>query len=216
MGKIKQLFSAQDMTEGRPWRLILNFTLPLILGNFAQQLYNTVDSMVVGQYIGDNALSAVGVSIPILFVLTVLFIGLSTGASIMVSQYFGAKKRDELGYTIGNCLSLTVIVSLVTMSVYFVLPWVLKILKTPDILYKYALIYLKIVLLGIPAIAYYNILSGILRGLGDSASALFYLILSTVINILLDLTFVKYLHWGIAGVAIATVIAQGISAVLCF
>ena len=216
MGKIKQLFSAQDMTEGRPWRLILNFTLPLILGNFAQQLYNTVDSMVVGQYIGDNALSAVGVSIPILFVLTVLFIGLSTGASIMVSQYFGAKKRDELGYTIGNCLSLTVIVSLVTMSVYFVLPWLLKILKTPDILYKDALIYLKIVLLGIPAIAYYNILSGILRGLGDSASALFYLILSTVINILLDLTFVKYLHWGIAGVAIATVIAQRISAVLCF
>ena len=105
--KIKQLFAPTDMTVGKPWKSILIFTLPMLIGNIAQQLYSTVDSIVVGKYIGDNALSAVGSASPILNMLLVLFIGISTGSNIMVSQYFGAKNRSSLSYTIGNSITAT-------------------------------------------------------------------------------------------------------------
>ena len=117
MNGLKKLFATVDMTEGRPWEKILIFTFPMILGNIAQQLYNTVDSIVVGKYIGDNALAAVGSASPIFNLLLVLFVGISTGASIMVSQYFGARKREELSVTIGNCLVLTAIASVFIMIV---------------------------------------------------------------------------------------------------
>ena len=114
--RVKKLFQATDMTVGEPWKQIVMFTLPMLIGNIAQQLYSTVDSVVVGKYVGDNALSAVGSSAPILNLLLVLFVGISMGAGILVSQYFGAKQREELSYTIGNCITLTAIASLITCA----------------------------------------------------------------------------------------------------
>ena len=132
MEKIKELFSATDMTTGTPWKRIVIFTLPMLLGNIAQQLYSTVDSIVVGKYVGDNALAAVGSAAPVLNLLLVLFVGISMGASIMVAQYFGAKQREELSQTIGNCITLTAIAVLIIMvvSVFITRP-LLELLGTP-------------------------------------------------------------------------------------
>ena len=107
MEMLKRFFAPVDMTEGSPWKKIVMFTVPMLIGNIAQQLYNTVDSVVVGNYVGDNALAAVGSAGPILNLLIVLFVGISVGAGIMVSQYFGARQREELSVTIGNCVTLT-------------------------------------------------------------------------------------------------------------
>ncbi len=212
----KKLFAPTDMTVGSPWKNILIFTLPMLIGNIAQQLYSTVDSIVVGRYIGDNALAAVGSAMPILNMLLVLFIGISAGASIMISQYFGAKNRDGLSFTVGNCITATIIacVALIAVCVPFIRP-VLEVLNTPESIIDGCADYLMISLIGIAGMAYYNILSGILRGLGDSFSALIYLLVATVINIALDIYFVASVGMGVAGVALATVIAQFISSVLC-
>ena len=213
---IKRLNTPTDMTVGTPWRSIVAFTLPMLIGNIAQQLYSTVDSIVVGKYIGDNALAAVGSATPIVNMLLVLFIGISAGASIMVSQYFGAKNREGLSYTVGNCITVTAIASvgLIVVATPFIKP-VLELLNTPASIIDWCADYLMICLVGIAGLAYYNILSGILRGLGDSVSALLYLLVATVINIVLDIYFVAELEMGIAGVALATVIAQVVSAGLC-
>lgn len=204
------------MTVGRPWEKIVLFTLPMLIGNIAQQLYNTVDSIVVGQYVGDNALAAVGSASPILNLLLVLFMGISVGAGVMVSQYFGAKQREELSMTIGNCVTLTAIASLLIMAAasLFVRP-LLELLDTPESIIDWCTSYLLILLIGCAGSAYYNILCGILRGLGDSISALLYLLVATVLNIILDVWFVAGLNMGVAGVALATVIAQTVSEVLC-
>ncbi len=216
MERLKKLFAAVDMTVGKPWEKILLFTFPMLLGNIAQQLYNTVDSVVVGKYVGDNALAAVGSAGPIFNLLLVLFIGVSTGATIMVSQYFGAKKREELSMTIGNCIVLTAIVSVIIMVVATLLSRpLLVLLNTPKSIIDWCTSYLQILFMGIAGLAYYNILCGVLRGLGDSVSALLYLVVASVLNIVLDLLFVAKLNMGVAGVALATVIAQAISAVLC-
>ena len=204
------------MTEGKPWEKIVIFTLPMLIGNIAQQLYSTVDSIVVGKYVGDNALAAVGSSSPILNLLLVLFMGISVGAGVMVSQFFGAKNRRELSITIGNCITLTALASLIIMvlGALGIRP-LLELLNTPESIIDWCDSYLMILIMGIAGCAYYNILCGILRGLGDSISALLYLLVATVLNIILDLFFVATLHMGVAGVALATVIAQAISAVLC-
>ncbi len=217
MESLKKRFSEQDLTVGEPWKKILHFSIPLIIGNLAQQLYNTVDAIVVGKYVGDNALSAVGASSPVFFVLMVLFIGLSTGVSIMVSQNYGAKRREDLSYTIGNAISLTAIISVITILLSFVfVSKLLVLLKTPETLRADAETYLRILFYGVPAMAYYNIFSGTLRGLGDSASSLLFILVSTITNILLDIVFVAHFHMGVAGVAWATILAQALSAVLCF
>jgi len=217
MEKIKKLFQATDMTTGDPWKRIVVFAIPMLIGNIAQQLYSTVDSIVVGKYVGDNALAAVGSSAPILNLLLVMFIGISMGASIMVSQHFGAKQREELSHTIGNCITLTAISVIIVMvlAVLLVRP-LLVLLKTPDSIIDWCTSYLMILLGGYIGSAYYNILSGILRGLGDAFSALIYLLVATVLNIVLDLLFVAKFDMGVSGVAWATVIAQAVSAVLCF
>ena len=131
-GSLKKFFAPTDMTVGAPWKSIITFTLPMLLGNIAQQLYSTVDTIVVGHYIGDNALSAVGSAMPILNMLLVLFIGISAGASIMVSQYFGAKNRKSLSYTIGNCITVTAIacVILIIIATPLIRP-ILVALNTP-------------------------------------------------------------------------------------
>ncbi len=213
---LKKLFSPTDMTQEAPWKSILIFTLPMLIGNIAQQLYSTVDSIVVGKYIGDNALAAVGSAVPIVNMLLVLFIGISTGASIMVSQYFGAKNRESLSYTIGNCVTITAIacVFLILVATPLIKP-LLILLNTPDSILQWCTDYLTISLVGIAGMAYYNILSGIIRGMGDSFSALIYLIVATVINIILDIYFVASLNMGVPGVALATIIAQIVSSVLC-
>lgn len=214
--KVTRLFGQVDMTEGKPWEKIAIFTVPMLLGNIAQQLYNTVDSIVVGKYVGDNALAAVGSASPIFNLLLVLFVGISMGAGIMVSQYYGSHDRENLSRTIGSTVTLTAAASLLLMIAgsLSIRP-LLVLLDTPESILDWCTSYLMILLWGIAGLAYYNILCGILRGLGDSLSALIYLLIATVINIVLDVVFVAGFHMEVAGVALATVIAQLISAVLC-
>lgn len=216
MPNLKKLFEPADMTVGAPWKSIVIFSIPMLIGNIAQQLYNTVDSIVVGHYVGDNALAAVGSAGPLLNMLLVLFVGISAGVGIMVAQYFGAKSREELSKTIGTCITLTAIVSLLLMVA--APPFIrslLQMLNTPDTILDDCTAYLKILMYGIAGMAYYNILSGILRGMGDSFSALVYLLIATVLNIILDVLFVAKFNMGVAGVSLATAIAQGVSSVLC-
>ena len=213
---LKSLNRPVDLTEGTPWKGIIKFTLPMLVGNIAQQLYSTVDSIVVGKYIGDNALAAVGSALPIVNLLLVLFIGISAGASIMVAQYVGAKNRENLSYTIGNSITATAIACVALIAA--ILPFldeIIPLLNTPESLETDCYNYLAISLIGIAGMAYYNILSGLLRGLGDSFSALVYLLVATVVNVFLDIYFVASwgLNMGVAGVAWATIIAQVVSSV---
>ena len=214
---LKSMFSAKDMTLGSPWKRILEFSIPMLLGNIAQQLYNTADSVIVGLYVGDNALAAVGSASPILNLLLALFVGISTGAGIVVSQSFGARDREGLSKGIGNCISLTFFASIFIMILGpLITRPMLELLDTPDSIIDWCTSYLNIYFLGIAGFFFYNMLSGILRGLGDSISALGFLLLAAVLNVLLDLWFVAGFGMGVAGVSLATVIAQAISAVFCF
>ena len=214
---IKQLFAPSDMTEGTPWKKIVLFTVPMLLGNVAQQLYSTVDSIVVGRYVGDNALAAVGSAGPIYNLLLVLFMGVSAGASVMVSQYFGAKDREGLSKVIGNCLTLTAVTSLIIMIVgAIIIKPLLNLLGTPKSIIDWCYSYLMVLVLGIAGTSYYFMLTGILRGMGDSVSALIYLLVATVTNIVLDILFVAQFNMGVFGVALATIIAQILSAILSF
>ena len=209
------LFKPVDMTKGNPVKVIIAFTIPMLIGNVAQQLYNTADSIIVGRFVGDNALAAVGSAGPILNLMLVLFMGIATGASIMVSQYFGSRKREELSKTIGVCITLTLIASLFITAVGpFITRPLLKLLNTPETIIDWCHQYLVIIFIGMVGGGLYNILSGVLRGLGDSVSALIYLLVATFLNIILDLVFVAYFKMGVAGVAWATIIAQFVSAAL--
>ena len=216
LAKLKKLFAPMDMTEGAPWKSIAVFAVPMVIGNVAQQLYSTVDSIVVGKFVGDNALAAVGSASPILNMLYVLFIGISAGVGIMVAQYFGAKSKEDLSETIGNTITVTAVCCLiVAIFALIVVRPMLEMLNTPASIIDWCANYLYISLVGGAGMAYYNILSGILRGMGDSFSALLYLLVATVINIVLDIVFVAGLGLEVPGVALATVIAQGVSALLC-
>lgn len=216
MAAVRSLFAPKDLTQGTPWKRILEFTIPMLIGNVVQQFYNTADSIIVGRYIGDNALAAVGSAFPILNLLLVLFVGISVGAGIIVSQYFGAKDRIQLSKAIGTSITLTALASLIIMIVGpLVTKPLLMLLNTPPSIIDWCADYLNIFFLGIAGFTFYNILAGILRGLGDSASALLFLFIATVLNVVLDIWFVAGFDMGVAGVALATVIAQGISAILC-
>ena len=210
-----RLFQTVDMRGGNPVSQIVRFSIPMLLGNIAQQLYNTVDSIIVGRFVGDNALAAVGSAGPILNLMIVLFIGISTGASIMVSQYFGAQRKEDLAKAVGSCITLTGAASLLIMIVGpLVAGPLLRLLNTPESIIEWCQSYLTIIFLGIAGGGYYNIMSGVMRGLGDSGSALNYLLVATVANIVLDYVFVAKFGLGVAGVAWATVIAQFLSAIL--
>ena len=212
---LKSLFSAKDMTLGSPAARIMEFALPMLLGNFAQQLYNTADSIIVGKFVGDNALAAVGSAMPILNLLLALFVGVATGAGIVVSQSFGARDREGLTKAVGNCIVLSVLATILIMIVgpLVTMP-LLTLLGTPESIIGWCAQYLNIYFLGIVGFFFYNMLSGVLRGLGDSITALVFLLVSAALNVGLDLWFVRSM--GVAGVALATVIAQGISAVFCY
>ncbi len=215
--RIRELFSARDMTHGAPWKRIAEFAFPMLLGNFAQQLYNTADSVIVGHYVGDNALAAVGSAMPILNLLLALFVGVSTGAGIVISQKFGARDRDGLSESIGNCITLAAIATVIIMIVgpLITMPF-LQLLGTPDSIINWCARYLNIYFIGIAGFFFYNMLSGVLRGLGDSFSALIFLLISAALNVGLDILFVAKFNMGVPGVSLATVIAQAISAVLCY
>ncbi|MDD4570213.1 MAG: MATE family efflux transporter, partial [Tepidanaerobacteraceae bacterium] len=216
MARLANLFSPKDMTVGTPWKRIVEFSIPMLIGNIAQQLYNTVDSIVIGRYVGDNALAAVGSALPVLHFLLVLFVAVATGAGIMVAQYFGAKNREKLSRSIGACITLTAIASAILMIIGpIVVRPMLVFINTPESILDWCTGYLLILLVGSWGFSYFNILSGILRGLGDSLSALVFLLISTGLNIVLDIWFVAGLNMGVPGVALATVIAQMVSAVLC-
>ena len=216
-GKLQRFFGSQDMTTGSPSAGLIQFAIPLLIGNLAQQLYNTVDSIVVGKYVGDTALAAVGASGPIFNLLLVLFIGLATGATIMVSQYFGARQREMLSDTVGTIVILTALCSIFIMIAGPLLtPPLMRLLDTPAEIYSQSCSYLIIIFLGVAGPAFYNIVSGMLRGLGDSVMPLIFLLVSCGLNIVLDILFVAGCNWGVSGVAVATIISQAVSAVLCF
>ncbi len=203
------------MSTGKPWKRIAEFAFPLLIGNFAQQLYNTVDAVVVGNSRwGYQALGAVGNALPVLNLLLALFVGISTGAGILVAQHFGARDARALSKTIGNCVTATAIASGAIMLAGPLLTGpLLRAVGTMDSMYAPCKAYLDIFFYGVAGFFFYNIFAGILRGLGDSFSALLYLMLTSAVNIVLDLALVD--RMGVPGVALATILAQGLSAVLC-
>jgi len=217
MHKFRNLLSTVDMTVGTPWKKLLAFTVPLLIGNLFQQLYSTADAIILGRYVGDNALAAVGSSMPIFFLIIVLMMGISVGSGIMVSQYFGAKKYEDLSYTIGNSLTIVTILGVVMMALgpLGTRP-LLTLLDTPPEILDDSVMYMNILLWGVLGIAYFNILSSILRGLGDAIFPLIFLAISSVLNIVLNYIFIVGFGLGVSAVAVGTVIAQGFSCVLCF
>ncbi|MBQ9198468.1 MAG: MATE family efflux transporter [Clostridia bacterium] len=213
--KLKEMFAPRDMSQGAPWKRIAEFAFPMLIGNFAQQLYNTVDAVVIGNSRwGYNALGAVGNAMPVLNLLLALFVGISTGAGILVAQFYGARNQDGLSKTIGNCITITAIASVIIMIIGPMITGpLLTAVGTLPSMYDGCRDYLNIYFIGIAGFFYYNILAGVLRGLGDSLSALGFLLLTSALNVALDLAFVDKM--GVAGVALATVLAQFVSAVLC-
>ncbi len=214
--KFKSLFGAQDMTVGSPIKCLLMFSVPLLIGNLAQLLYSTVDSIVVGKYVGDLALSAIGITSPIITLFMVVFMAIGSGVMVMVSQYFGAKEYKPLAKTIGNSFTLIALASVfLTFVGIGITGWVLKLIDTPAEVYDMAKAYLIILFIGSAGDGFYNIFSGILRGLGESVYPLIVLLLTTVLNIALDIWFVVGFKMGVAGAAWATTICKTVSAIAC-
>lgn len=217
LNRFKKLVSAIDMTVGRPWEKLLLFTAPLLIGNLFQQLYSTADAIFLGRFVGDYALAAVGSSMTIFFLITVLMMGIAMGSGIMVSQYLGAKKREELSYTVGVSITIITIVCVFVMIIGpFLTRPLLILLRTPAEIVDDGVLYMNVLLWGILGLAYFNILSGILRGLGDSFSPLIFLIIASLFNIALNFMFIVILGWGVLGAAMGTVVAQGLTSILCF
>ena len=220
MGKgagIKQFFTRRDvdMTSGNVYGLLIRFAVPLLLGNLFQQLYNTVDTWVVGNYVGKEAFSAVGTVSPIINMLIGTFLGLSVGAGVVISQYYGAKQEQKVSETVHTALVMTAILGvLFTFIGVLMTPPMLRLMKTPAEVFPEAQRYLTIYFSGIFGLLLYNMGAGILRAVGDSQRPFYFLVLSTTLNIGLDLLFVIVFHMGVAGVAYATILAQGLSAVL--
>ena len=203
-----------DMTAGSPARHILRFSLPLLIGNLFQQLYNMVDSIVVGNYVGKDALAAVGTCSSMNFLFFSLSSGLAIGIGIIVSQYFGAKDEKNVRSTIANSFFVLAFVSLfVSLAGILSARGLLILLQTPEHILGDAAVYMRTTCAGILGIALYNGTAAILRALGDSKTPLYFLILSSIANVVLDLTFVLALGLGVFGVALATVISQAVSAV---
>lgn len=198
-----------DMTSGNPYRLILLFTAPLLLGNVFQQLYNMVDSMVVGNFIGEQALAAVGTGFPIIFMLSSLFMGLSVGATIMISQYYGAKDMENVRGTVNTIYTATM-VGIIPLTVIGILSSepLLRLMNVPDDgTLEMAKIYMLVIFIGMIGNLGFNINAGILQGFGDSRTSLLFLAVAAIINIVLDLVF-TFCGMGVFGVALATIIAQ--------
>ena len=206
----------KDMTTGRPLPLIISFALPLMVGNIFQQLYTVVDTMVVGKALGVDALAALGATDWLYWMLLGMIQGLTQGFGILMAREFGAKQYGSLRSVVGGSVTLSALSALLLLILGQVSAKpVLELLNTPAEIMGGSLLYLRIMFLGIPIVMAYNLLATILRSLGDGQTPLYAMIVAALSNIVLDLLFVLVLHWGIAGAAIATLIAQGISSIYC-
>ena len=204
-----------DMTQGSIPRLLIAFAIPLLIGNLFQQLYNTVDSIVVGNYVSKQALAAVGCTSPIINTLIGFYMGFSTGAGVVISQYYGAKDEEKLYSAVQTAVALTLFLcALLTAVGVSTVPLLLRMMDTPQDVFPAAAEYLRIYFCGISGVLLYNIGAGILRAVGDSTRPLYFLIFCTLLNTVLDLLFVRVFSLGIAGAAWATVVSQVCSAIL--
>lgn len=204
----------KDLTKGSESWLLLMFMVPLLIGNVFQQLYIVVDSIVVGQFLGKQALAAVGACFPIVFLLISLVMGLTMGASVIISQYYGAKKYDLVKKTIDTTyLSILLPGVILSLTGPLISTWILQIMNTPTEVIAQAKVFIDIFFYGLVLTFGYNTIGAVLRALGDSKTPTFFLILATIVNIILVLLFVLVFKWGIAGSALATMLAQGFS---CF
>ena len=200
----------KDMTVGKEGKLILQFALPMLAGSLFQQLYNIVDSIIVGNFLGKEALAAVGASFPVIFVLISMIIGLASGISIVISQYFGAKDYVSVRKAVDTMYITLFIASIFTTVIGIAFSrQIFMLLNLPLDVMPQALEYLNIYLLGMVAFFGFNGTSAVLRGMGDSKTPLYFMIISTITNILLDLLFVVVFHMGVDGVALATILSQG-------
>ena len=206
----------KSLTSGNPLKLILQFSIPLILGSLFQQTYNMVDAAIVGKTLGANALGSVGASSSIQFLVLGFCMGISLGFGIPIAREFGAENFERMRSYIYNASILCVVFSvLLTALCVFFCDDILKLLKTPDILFADANNYLVIIFFGISCNIFYNFNSSMLRAVGNSKTPFYFLVFSSILNVILDFFCILVLHWGVAGAAIATVFSQGLSAVLC-
>ncbi len=206
----------KDMTKGTPWKLLLQFAVPLFIGNIFQQLYNMVDSIIVGNFVGPNALGAIGTTNSLNFLFFSLVAGLSVGIGIIVAQFFGSNNEEKVKDTIGNAIWIVHISSVIMACIgFFVAKPVLVLLRTDKVILGDATAYLKVTSIGICCTGLYNGVSSILRALGDSKTPLIFLILASLVNVVLDLWFVLGLGWGVVGAGVATAFSQFLSAVTC-
>lgn len=204
----------KDMTVGKPAGLLLTFMLPMLLGNIFQQLYNMVDSMIVGKVVGANALAAVGATGSLNFLFFSLCGGMSNGIGVVISQHFGAGNHDYVKKAIANAAYIMLVVGTIMGGLGIILSRpVLIFLNTPDNILNDAVLYMRIMCAGVLAVALYNCISAILRAVGDSKTPLYFLIVASILNIFLDLLFVKWYGMGVAGAGIATIISQFLSGV---
>lgn len=201
-----------DLTIGNEGKCIFNFALPMFIGGLFQQLYNTADSIIVGQFVGKEAMAAVSGATPIIFLLTSFLIGITLGFSILLSQYYGSKDIKKVKATIDTaCIFVFISSFIISVLGISLSSTILKLMNTPDSILHLSKGYLNIIFAGVLFSSGYNCISAILRGLGDSKTPLYFLIVSTVINIVLDIVFIIYFNMGVNGVALATVIAQACS-----
>ena len=204
-----------DMTQGSITKHLINFSLPLLLGNLFQQLYNMVDTWVVGNYVSNEAFSAVGTVGPVINTLIGFFLGLSSGAGVVISQYYGAGREEKVRQAVHTALMLTLVLGVVfTAAGIAMTPLMLQLMKTPAEVAPEQATYLRIYFAGVIGLLLYNMGSGILRAVGDSRRPFYFLVVSAVLNTVLDLLFVIKFHMGVEGVAYATIIAQAVSALL--
>lgn len=207
----------KDLTEGRPMKLILRFAVPLFFGLLFQQFYSVIDTMIVGKFLGADALAAVGSTGSINFLVIGFCVGVCSGFAIPVAQQFGAKKETELRKFVANAAWLSMICSIImTILTTALCRTILEVMRTPDDIIGEAYNYIFIIFAGIPATFLYNMLAGIIRSLGDSKTPVAFLALSSIINIVLDVVFIYYFKTGVAGAAYATVISQLVSGICCF
>lgn len=199
----------RDLTIGSEAKLIFRFTVPMLIGNVFQQMYNVVDSIVIGKFLGNEALAAVGASFPLIFTLISLIIGLATGGTIIISQYYGAKKLDMVRKAIDTMYIVMFVASVIlTITGFFTSKLIFELIDLPDDVIPLAVSYFNLYALGFVFFFGFQGTTSILRGLGDSKTPLYFLIASTIVNIVLDLLFVVVFKWGVEGVAIATIISQ--------
>ena len=204
-----------DMTEGSAFRHLLNFAIPLLFGNLFQQMYNMVDSWVVGNYVGKQAFAAVGTVGPIVNMLIGFFSGLASGASVVIAQFYGAKKPEKVRQAVQMAILITLVLTVLFTAIgVSMTPMMLRLMKTTDEVFPEAVSYLTIYFSGMIGLLFYNMCSGVLRAVGDSKRPFYYLVVAAMINTVLDLVFVIYFDMGVAGVAYATIIAQAASAAL--